>query len=178
MPEVLPLVGGVGPDALKQAFRRHAAGVAVVTVDAGDGPQALTVSSLTSVSADPAVVLFSVSTETVTGRAAVRAETAVVHLLDATDHPLAVRCAMPGVDRFDGASPWERLPTGEPSFTEPHTRLRGRIVRRTSFDTATVLMLEIVEVIERPATADDAPPRPLAYVGRTWHALDGASAIG
>jgi hypothetical protein len=51
-------------------------------------------------------------------------------------------------------------------------------VRRTSFATATVLMLEIVEVIERPATADDAPPRPLAYVGRTWHALDGASVIG
>jgi len=45
----------------REAFRRHPAGVAVITADPGDRPVAMTVSSLISVSAAPPIVAFSLS---------------------------------------------------------------------------------------------------------------------
>jgi flavin reductase (DIM6/NTAB) family NADH-FMN oxidoreductase RutF len=171
----------VAPDVLKGAFRRHAAGVAVVTADVGDGPIAMTISSLTSVSADPAVLLFSVSAATETGRAMARAESVIVHLLDGGDHDLAVRCAAPGRDRFDDTVAWERLPTGEPSFSAPRVRIRGVVVQRSSFGDSTVLVLAVVEVIERGRTTDPDDGEqsgPLAYHDRTWHVLGARSRLG
>jgi len=170
----------VGPDVMKQAFRHHAAGVAVVTADIGEGPIAMTVSSLTSVSVDPAVLLFSVSAATETGRAMARADTVVVHLLDGADHELAVACAMPGSDRFGEASAWERLASGEPAFRSPLVRLRGAIVQRSVFGGSTVLVLAVLEELARD---DDGPsngprPGPLAYHDRAWHVLGQGSALG
>lgn len=167
----------VDADRFKAAFRHHAAGVAVVSADVGDGPIALTASSVTSVSAEPAVLLFSVASSTATGRALATARSAVVHLLDADDHALAMRCADPTVDRFADASAWERLPTGEPVFVGPRLLLRGEVRERLAFGEATVLVLAVTEVIER-ATPED-PHRPaLAYVDRTWHSLGPDSEIG
>lgn len=50
-------------EAFREAFRRHPAGVAVITADPGNQPVAMTVSSLISVSAAPPVVAFSLSTK-------------------------------------------------------------------------------------------------------------------
>lgn len=50
------------PDLLRSVFRRHAAGVAVVTARGGAGPVGFTATSLTSVSADPPLVSFGIST--------------------------------------------------------------------------------------------------------------------
>lgn len=166
----------VDAERLKAAFRHHAAGVAVITADV-DGPLALTASSVTSVSADPAVLLFSVSSTTVTGRALATAPSAVVHLLDVDDHELAVRCADPTADRFADAATWERLPTGEPAFVGPRLLLRGEVCERLEFGEATVLVLAVTDVIDRGA--EGAPGRPpLAYVDRGWHALGPGSEVG
>lgn len=168
----------VAPDVFKSAFRHHAAGVAVVTADAGDGPLALTASSVTSVSAAPATLLFSVSSTTETGRAIARASSAVVHLLDAADHGLAVRCADPAADRFADPSTWGRLAGGEPAFLSPRVLLRGEVVQRIVYGEAVVMLLAVVEVIDRgprtpgtPGDADRDAARPLAYHDRRWHAL-------
>ena len=170
----------VTPEMLKSAFRRHAAGVSIITASGEGGPLALTVSSLTSVSADPAVVLCSIASTTETGRELTRADSAVIHLLTVADRALAGRCSTPGVERFplDGGSPdgWELLPTGEPVFTGPRVLLRGEIVQRTMLGEATVLMLAVTDVIERtegPAGTAGA----LAYLDRRWHALDDRSAL-
>jgi flavin reductase (DIM6/NTAB) family NADH-FMN oxidoreductase RutF len=167
----------VDAERFKAAFRHHAAGVAVVTADVGDGPIALTASSVTSVSADPAVLLLSVSSTTATGRALATAASAVVHLLDADDLPLAVRCADPTADRFADASAWERLPTGEPVFLEPRVLLRGEVCERLPFGDATVIVVAVTDVVDRAAPGDVARPA-LAYVDRTWHGLGTASEIG
>lgn len=159
----------VAPDVFKSAFRHHAAGVAVVTADTGDGPLALTASSVTSVSAAPATMLFSVSTTTSTGRAIARAHSAVVHLLDADDHLLAVHCADPTVDRFADPTAWERLDSGEPVFLGPRLLLRGEVVQRIEYGEAVVMMLAVVEVLDRGTRA--SATRPLAYHDRQWHAL-------
>ena len=175
----------ITPDALKAAFRRHAAGVAVITADVGDGPIAITVSSLSSVSADPAVLLCSVASSTATGRAMARSETLVVHLLDREDLDLAVRCATSGGDRFDDTTSWERLPTGEPAFTAPRIRLRGTVVQRSVFGDSTVLIIAVLDVIGRDdlsgddgaSGSSDEGPGALAYHDRAWHVLDARSRI-
>ena len=53
--------GGLSADEFKAAFRQHPSGIAVITADAGSGPVAMTASSVFSVSADPPVLVFSVS---------------------------------------------------------------------------------------------------------------------
>jgi flavin reductase (DIM6/NTAB) family NADH-FMN oxidoreductase RutF len=173
----VPTPRTVDPERFKAAFRHHAAGVAVVTADIGQGPLALTASSVASVSADPAVLLFSVSSTTQTGRALASAVSAVVHLLDADDQPLAVRCADPAADRFADPSTWERLPTGEPTFVTPRLALRGEVCERLAFGEATVLVLAVTDVIDR-RPKDAGGSTPLAYVDRRWHTLGPASTIG
>jgi flavin reductase (DIM6/NTAB) family NADH-FMN oxidoreductase RutF len=174
-PQHLPAT--VDAERFKDAFRRHAAGVAVVTADVEGTPTALTASSVTSVSADPAVLLLSVSSMTETGRALAAVRSAAVHLLDRGDHALAVRCADPTVDRFADPSDWERLPSGEPTFLAPRLVLRGEVIDRMVLGTATVLALAVTDIVDR-RSAGTAPEPPLAYVDRQWHSLGPASTIG
>lgn len=168
----------VTAERFKAAFRHHAAGVAVVTASTDDGPVALTASSVTSVSAEPPVLLLSVSDTTRTGSALARASTAVVHLLDADDLALAVRCADPTVDRFADTTTWTSLPSGEPAFHGPRMLLRGEVTQRIVSGHATVLMLGVVEVIDRRPGAPVDEPGPLAYHDRRWHVLGPGSRIG
>jgi len=165
----------ISPSALKDAFRHHAAGVAVITADVGDGPIAITISSLTSVSADPAIVLCSVASTTGTGRDMARAATIVVHLLDGDDLGLAVTCATPGSDRFVDEESWERLPSGEPSFTAPRIRLRGSVVRREVFGESTILVIAVLDVIGD--VTRDVSPGALVYHDRAWHVLGEESRV-
>lgn len=167
----------VDAERFKDAFRRHAAGVAVVTADVDGAVHALTASSLSSVSADPAVVLFSVATTTMTGAAVATAGSVAVHLLDADDLALAVRCADPGADRFSGEHPWSRLATGEPVFDAPRLVLRGEVVGRMTFGTSVVVALAVTDLVDR-RDGEGAGAAPLAYVDRQWHTLGPASTIG
>ena len=171
----IPTPATIDAERFKAAFRHHAAGVAVVTADV-DGPLALTASSVTSVSAEPAVLLFSVSSTTVTGRAVASAASAAVHLLDVDDLPLALRCADPTVDRFADPATWERLPTGEPSFLGPRLVLRGEVCERLVFGEATVVVMAVTHVLDRRGDGAERRP-PLAYVDRRWHALDASSTV-
>ncbi|WP_231946894.1 flavin reductase family protein [Leifsonia sp. 21MFCrub1.1] len=50
-------------DEFKQAFRNHAAGVAVITADDGSGPAGLTAASVFSVNAEPPLLVFSLSSQ-------------------------------------------------------------------------------------------------------------------
>ena len=168
----------VDAERFKAAFRHHAAGVAVVTAATADGPVALTASSVTSVSAEPPVLLLSVSDATRTGRALVGADTTVVHLLDADDHALALRCADPAVDRFADPTTWTTLPTGEPAFHGPRILLRGRIVQRIVSGHATILIVGVDEVVDRRPGAPVDVPGPLVYHDRRWHTLGEQSRIG
>ena len=78
-PQVKALESGLSAAEFKLAFRHHAAGVAVVTADAGDGPVGITVSSLFSVSAEPPLMVFSISNSSSSAPTVLRAESLVVH---------------------------------------------------------------------------------------------------
>lgn len=178
---VLPIGEPVLPaEEFKAAFRNHPAGVAVITADAGDGPVGLTATSVFSVSAEPPLLVFSLSATSSSTPTLSRAATVVVHLLSESELDIAVLCATSGIDRFADRSIWSRLPTGEPYFTAAPVWIRGRIVDRMQAGGSVVLAIEALEAQspERGSPEADADvSRPLVYHNRTWHALSEASKI-
>lgn len=167
------LHSGLTPAEFKLAFRHHAAGVAVVTADAGDGPVGITVSSLFSVSAEPPLMVFSISNRSSSASTIRRAETLVVHLLGTHNLEIARLCSTAGVDRFADTSIWRSLPTGEPHFPGVAVWIRGRVINRMEAGDSTVIAIHALES-ER---ADDASTTPLVYHNRTWHGLGDTSRL-
>lgn len=172
-------VGGgdmLSADDFKAAFRSHPAGVAVITADAGDGPVGLTATSVISVSASPALLVFSLSAFSSTAPALARAETLVVHLLGADQMGLAKTFSTSGIDRFADTSSWSRLVTGEPVLNHAPTWLRGRIVDRMQAGDSTVVAVQVLQAsVAQPGP--DADTSPLVYHNRAWHRLSELSAI-
>lgn len=159
----------VAADDFRFAFRAHPAGVAVITADAGDGPVAMTVSSVASVSIDPPTIMFSASAISSSTPVFRRAETVVVHLLEADQIALAKLGARSGAERFGNEVEWGRLPTGEPYYPGP-TWLRGRVTQRVDVNGSTVIIVEAIEAKPRVA-AEESDPVPLVYHNREWHVL-------
>jgi flavin reductase (DIM6/NTAB) family NADH-FMN oxidoreductase RutF len=166
--------GGIDAEQFKRAFRHHPAGVALVTADAGDGPVALTASSVASVSAEPPVLTMSISGATSSAATLTRADTLVVHLLGADELDLALLGAHRGVDRFADTSAWSRLPTGEPYFVAVGARLRGRVVERMTFGDSTVLAVHVLDAV-LPDAADRGDG--LVYLDRAWHRIGAESRL-
>lgn len=164
-------------DEFRHAFRAHPAGVAIVTADAGDGPVAMTVSSVASVAIDPPTLMFSasgISSSTPTIR---KAESVVVHLLSADDVDLAKLCAQKGSARFGDNVDWGRLPSGEPYYPNATCWLRGRVIESVDVSGSTVIIVEAIEA--KPEFEEDIAedPTPLVYHNRTWHILNGKSEL-
>ena len=158
-------VRGLSPDAFKRVFRNHAAGVAIITADAGNGPVGLTATSVFSVSAEPALSVFSVSDDSSSARTLHKTENVVIHLLSADQVDLAKLCAKSGVDRFADTSLWDRLPSGEPSFPTAQAWILGRVVNRMPAGGATVLAVHALEASE--PEGEFSPP--LIHHNHRWH---------
>jgi flavin reductase (DIM6/NTAB) family NADH-FMN oxidoreductase RutF len=170
----------VTPDEFKAAFRNHPAGVAVITADAGDGPVALTATSVFSVSVAPPLLVFSISELSSSTPTIRRAETVVVHLLGADQLDIAKLGATSGIDRFADTSIWRRLQTGEPYFPAAHAWIRGRVVNQMEAGGSTVIAVQALETHAPPAgdpAADASTAEPLVYHNRTWHRLGDHSKI-
>lgn len=171
------LGASLSADEFKTLFRGHPGGVAVITADAGDGPVALTATSVSSVSADPPLLVFSVSAQSSASAVLSNAETVVVHLLDAEDLPLAKLGATSGVDRFADTTAWSRLTTGEPVYRGVRAWVRCAVVSRMDAGGSIVIaghaLQSHVERDVEPGGHGDA----LVYHNRTWHRLSERSAI-
>ncbi|WP_294927798.1 flavin reductase family protein [uncultured Paracoccus sp.] len=152
-------------EAFRHAFRNHPAGVAVLTADCGESPVALTVSSLISVSAEPPTVAFSLSAASSAGKALLGAENIVIHLMRYPDLEIARLGATSGANRFAEVA-WERLPTGEPRYSDVANWFRARITRRLELNGATLVVAELLA--GRIADGDAAS---LVYLDRGWRRL-------
>lgn len=170
---VLSPSGGLDAETFKSALRHHPAGVALITADPGDGPVALTVTSLISISAEPPLVAFSLSDLSSATPSVKRAQTVVVHLLAVEDLELAKLGATSGVDRFADTSSWSRLPTGEPYFVAPTSRLRGRIVTSVTAGASSLIVVQLLDA----ALGDLEARRPLLYGNRTWYDISSSAVI-
>lgn len=170
----------LGAEEFKAAFRNHPAGVAVITADAGDGPVGLTATSVFSVSAEPPLLVFSLSASSSSAPTLMRADTVVVHLLPAAQVDLAVLFATSGIDRFANPAIWSRLPTGEPFLIDAPVWIRGRIVDRMVAGGSTVVAVEALEAKSPERGSPDAAAghsHPLVYHNRVWHVLSEDSAL-
>jgi flavin reductase (DIM6/NTAB) family NADH-FMN oxidoreductase RutF len=115
------------PQTFVGAFRRHPAGVAVVTFEGVGGPAGFTATSVTSVSLDPPLLTFAISRASSCWPALQSTTTCVVNLLGADQHEMAKRFAARGVNRFDPPTAWARLSSGAPVLTEAAAWLHCRI---------------------------------------------------
>jgi flavin reductase (DIM6/NTAB) family NADH-FMN oxidoreductase RutF len=164
--------GALSADEFKAAFREHPAGVAVITATADGERVALTATSVASVSADPPLIMFSVSALSSSTPTILKAETVVIHLLNSDQLPIAKLGATHGVDRFADASIWSTFESGEPYFHTVRAWIRGRTLSRTPAGGSAVILVEAIEA----KVVDESHP-PLVYHDRTWHALGQHSRI-
>lgn len=152
---------GITPDLYRAVFRRYAAGVVVVTADAGFGPVGFTATSLASISLDPPLVSFALSTNATSWPTIAAAESVVVNFVGAHDHSLATRFATSGIDRFASPTRWSRLHTGEPVLDDAAGHLRGRIDHRYPVGDHHLVVAEVTAA----ATRQHAP---LVYHAGTY----------
>jgi flavin reductase (DIM6/NTAB) family NADH-FMN oxidoreductase RutF len=167
----------LSPDEFKALFRGHPGGVAVITAEGPDGPVALTATSVSSVSAEPPLLIFSVSALSSATPAILAADTVVVHLLDSDDLGVAKLASTSGIDRFADPESWSRLVTGEPVYNGVRAWVRCAIIERMNAGGSTVIAAHALQSgINRdvqPGEHGDA----LVYHNRSWHRLGDHSRI-
>lgn len=166
---------GLSAEVFRDLFRNHPAGVAIITADDGSGPVALTASSVSSVSAEPPLLMFSLSEQSSASSVIRGSETLVVHLLGVGELPLARLGSASGVDRFASSTEWTRLPSGEPLFHSAKAWIRARIIHRVTAGTSTIVIVHALESGAQGGHEHDRDGRPLVYHNRTWHALSDRS---
>lgn len=168
----------LNPDAFKSVFRHQPAGVSLVTADDGTRPAALTATSVSSISADPPLLIFSLSALSSSTPVIRNAETVVVHLLTTDDLELAKLGATSGIDRFADTSQWSRLETGEPVFHGAKTWIRGRVLNLLEAGASTVVLVHALEHGTQAASDEERDQlEPLVYHNRSWHGLCAESLI-
>lgn len=134
----------------------------------------LTATSVSSVSAHPPLLMFSLSAGSSATPTIRRADTVVVHLLGARQLSLAKLGATSGIDRFADTTRWSTMPTGEVYFPEAPVWIRGQVL--TSMDAAGSAVV-LVEGLEAHVRQGADEHHPLVYHNRAWHKLSGATQI-
>ncbi|MEV0902725.1 flavin reductase family protein [Actinoplanes sp. NPDC049802] len=152
---------------LRAAFRRHAAGVAVITAA---GPVGLTASSVASVSTDPPALSFSVMGSR-RGRALLGAPTFVINLLGPGHAALARDFASSETARFAPEHGWVTLPTGEPHLSGAIAALRATALHRIPVGASTLVIAEVVDVIL------GTPDKPLIHLDKNFFIGTGPAAL-
>lgn len=120
----------VESDDYRSLFRTYAAGVVVITADGGHGPAGFTATSLATVSLDPPLISFALSTTASSWPTIADAGMLVVNFLDSRQHRIASRFATSGIDRFAAPTRWSRLSEGEPVLDDAPSYLRAQIEDR------------------------------------------------
>lgn len=172
----VPRDASISADEFKRLFRSHPGGIAVVTADAGTGPVALTVTSLASVSAEPPIMIFSVSAHSSSLPTLQSTDTLVIHLLGPESLELARLASTSGVDRFAERDAWSRLPTGEPRYHGVASWVRGRVIHRLSAGGSTIVVVEALQA-GFATEGDEVPAEGLVYRNRSWHRIDESTRI-
>jgi flavin reductase (DIM6/NTAB) family NADH-FMN oxidoreductase RutF len=137
-------------DLLRRTLRRHAAGVTVLTVP---GPAGFTATSFTSVSLEPALVSFYLSSTASTAAAVLAADIFAVHVLGEDHRDLAERFARSGTDRFAGTG-WSPGPQGVPLLDGVPAWLTARPVLRQEVGDH---LLVVGEVLDAGGDGEAAP---------------------
>jgi flavin reductase (DIM6/NTAB) family NADH-FMN oxidoreductase RutF len=132
-----------GLDAFKRVFRRHAAGVAVVTTLLPDGsPAGFTATSLASLSAVPPLATFNMARASSSWPAMTVGNTVAIHTLGPRSRHLAERMAADHALRFAGDH-WRVGPHGVPVLDAATAWMIGHIVEVHPVHDSAVIVVEI-----------------------------------
>jgi len=152
------------PELFRSVFRRHAAGVAVITAH-GAHPVGFTATSLASVAAEPPLLSFGVGKGSSSWPVIAEAEHVGVHVLGEHQRELAATFARSGADRFGPDTGWHTGPEGVPVLDGVLAWLVCRVVARIPAGDHRVVIGEVVA--GDPAGAG----RPLLYHQGRFNAL-------
>ena len=135
-------------EAFKQAFRRHAAGVAAVTSLAPDGrPVGFTATSLASLAAVPPLVTFNMAQVSSAWPAMTVGNKVAIHTLGPRTQHLAQKLAADNAVRFDGEH-WVPGPYGVPILEGVTSWMLGSVleVHPVANNAVVIVQIEIGEL--------------------------------
>ncbi|TPQ16820.1 flavin reductase family protein [Streptomyces sporangiiformans] len=132
------------PDLLRSVFRRHAAGVAVITAQGGGNPVGFTATSLSSVSAEPPLLSFGIGTGASSWPVISETDHVGVHILGDHQQELAATFARSGADRFGAPTGWREGPEGVPLLDDVLAWLVCRIVARVPAGDHRIVLAEVL----------------------------------
>ncbi|MGW6290102.1 flavin reductase family protein [Streptomyces sp. NPDC055107] len=155
-PDLAPAQTAATPELFRSVFRRHAAGVAVITA-AGEYPVGFTATSLSSVAAEPPLISFGVGTSSSTWPVLSEAAYVGVHILGEHQRDLAATFARSGADRFGPSTEWSSGPEGVPLLAGVSAWLVCRVVARVPAGDHRIVIAEAV------AGSPSGAGRPLVY---------------
>ena len=154
-----------GFDAFAQAFRRHAAGVAVITALTPEGrPVGFTATSLASLAAVPPLATFNMARTASSWPAIEQTDRVAIHMMGQEDFAVAQIMAGDNAQRFDGDH-WEPGPHGLPILKNVTAWMVGTIVARTPVAGNAMIAVQIDE------GGLGEPDEPLLYHERAYRAL-------
>jgi len=160
--------GHVPADDFRRACGRFATGVTIASIMDGEGiPHGLTVSSFTSVSLDPPLVLIALGHSASVMAAFRSASFFAVNVLSAGQRALSERFARQGHDRFGGL-PWHAGETGVPLLDGTLAEIECSIQHRFTTGDHDLIVGEMVRAVVHEGD-------PLVYFRGRYHQLgDGA----
>lgn len=159
----------VDPARLREAMRRLAAGVSVVTsTDPGGAPFGLTATAVCSVSIEPPVILACLASSSSTHEAITACERFAINFLGQRDAELARRFSSSATDKFVGVS-WKAGATGCPVFSDALAVCECLVERVIQAGDHTVFFGQVVNI----EIADGMPGDPLIYFRGAYGALSG-----
>lgn len=127
-----------------EAFRRHGAGISVVTALKADGsPTGFTATSLASLSASPPLATFNMSQTASSWSSMKKDRTVLIHMLGAGNLDLATILSGEAADRFAGDH-WEEGPDGLPLLKGVTAWLHARIVETMEVEFAATIAVRIL----------------------------------
>jgi flavin reductase (DIM6/NTAB) family NADH-FMN oxidoreductase RutF len=165
MDETVPVAAPEETDgiaAFKHAFRRHAAGVVVITALTPEGaPVGFTATSLASLAAVPPLATFNMATVASAWPAIAGTDWVAIQTMGARTRHLAERMSGDHALRFEGGH-WSPGPHGLPILAGVTSWMVGRIVERVRVADNAVIVVQI----EEGALGD--PDDALLYHERTY----------
>ena len=153
---------------LRAVMRAWTSGVTIVTAAEGGEQHGMTVSSFTSISLAPPLIVISLQTVSRTYELVSRAQAFGVTILAAGQQAIAERFAGRGLERdarFEGVET-ETLVTGAPFIKGGLAYLDCRVTQSIPSGMNTIFIAEVVAV-----RADDRQP-PLVYHDRKYYKLE------
>lgn len=148
----------IAEETFRRVFRKHPAGVAIVTAAGEGGPVGFTATSLASLSSAPPLVSFGVGRRASSWATVCAAEFVAVHLLETDQQQLATVFARSGADRFAPPTSWRTGPHGVPLLDDVSAVMVCRKVYDLPAGDHTL-------VIGQPVYArEGAAARPLVYL--------------